>query len=255
MWPYAVVAIAAVFALVTPAPYLTFAGFTAGLLVAFVPSSEALVRHEDFAFLMAAVAIGFAVLGASFTLPRLARDPGVQTGWVVVGLVSAVTAPSILFLTNCSDKDGLATLTSSEGRYLVLVALVSAALVATSYALGARARNKLVYRLLEIAGLLQIFTTFTILSLIRYNDGFYPIVILALGAVYLVVGATTKRATLVLLASAALLLNLSIQYFAKLWDVLPASLLVLVFGLMLLAGGVVYERRLKHVLPGLREWA
>jgi hypothetical protein len=64
----------------------------------------------------------------------------------------------------------------------------------------------------------------------------------------------TKRATLVLLTSAALLLNLSIQYFAKLWDVLAASVLVLVFGLALLAGGVTYERRLKHLLAGLREW-
>jgi hypothetical protein len=109
--------------------------------------------------------------------------------------------------------------------------------------------------LIELAGLVQIFGTFTIQSLVRYKDGFYPLVLLALGAACLVVGATTKRATLVLLASAALLLNLSIQYFAKLWDVLPASLLVLVFGLALLAGGVIYERRLKHLLPGLREWA
>jgi uncharacterized membrane protein len=57
-----------------------------------------------------------------------------------------------------------------------------------------------------------------------------------------------------LLASGALLVNLAIQYFAKLWDLFPASLLVLVFGLLLLAVGVLYERRLKHLLPGLRDW-
>ncbi len=49
-------------------------------------------------------------------------------------------------------------------------------------------------------------------------------------------------------------MNLAIQYFAKLWDLFPASLLVLVFGLLLLAVGVLYERRLKHLLPGLRDW-
>jgi hypothetical protein len=213
-----------------------------------------MVRHQSFTYLLVAVVIGFGVLVAAFASPRLGRDPATQASWVLVGLTSAVTGPSILFLVKCWDKDGLDALASPNGIYLGLVIAVSAALLCASYVLGRRAKQKLVYRLVELAGLLQIFGTFTIQSLVRYKDGFYPIILLGLGAACFVVGATTKRATLVVLASAALLLNLSIQYFAKLWDVLPASLLVLVFGLALLAGGVVYERRLKHLVPGLRDW-
>jgi hypothetical protein len=254
-WPYAVTVVAAVFALGLGGRYGMFGAMVASLLLAFIPTSEAFIRHDVFGYLLAAVAIGFGVLGAAFTWPRLCRDSGVQAGWVVVGLMSVIPAPSLLFLVKCWDMDGLDALTGDKGVYLLLVLATSAALVVASYALAARARNKLAYRMLEIAGLLQLFGTFTLQSLVRSKDAFYPIAVLALGAACFAVGATTKRASLVLLASAALLLNLSIQYFAKLWDVLPASLLVLVFGLFLLAGGVFYERRIKGLLPGLREWA
>ena len=63
-----------------------------------------------------------------------------------------------------------------------------------------------------------------------------------------------RRAALVVLVAAALILNLWIQYFVRLWDVFPASLLVVGFGVALLVGGVYYERRLRHLLPGLSEW-
>jgi hypothetical protein len=263
-WPYGVAAVATIFALgLSGAPqssagrgrYGALGALVVGVLLAFVPSSEAFVREHEFGYLLIAVAIGFAVLGAAFTWPRLSRDSGVQAAWVVVGLMSAIPAPSLLFLAKCWDMDGLTALTGDKGVYLLLVLGTSAALVVASYALAARARNKLVYRMLEIAGLLQVFGTFTLESLVRSKDAFYPIAVLALGAACFAVGAATKRASLVLLASAALLLNLSIQYFTKLWDVLPASLLVLVFGLFLLAGGVFYERRIKRLLPELREWA
>ncbi len=253
-WPYAVAAIAALFALALRGPYASFAAVAAGAILTVVPTIEALMRHDDLAYLLAAVGIGFGVLGAALGGTRLGRDPGAQAAWVLVGLVSAVTGTSILFLVKCWDEDGFAVLSQGSGVYLALVIAVSAALVGASYALGRRAQRKTTYRLIELAGLLQIFGTFTLQSLVRYKDAFYPLVILAVGAACLAVGATTKRATLVLTASSALLLNLSIQYFAKLWDVFPASALALVFGIALLAGGVFYERRLKHLLPGLRAW-
>lgn len=254
-WPYGAAAVAAVAALALSPRYGVFAALATGVVVAIVPTTEALIRHDDLGFLLAAVAIGFGVVSAAFLWPRLARDPGLQGAWVLAGIVSTSTAPSLLFLVKCWDKDGLDALTGPSGAYLVLLVVVSAALVAASYAFGRRARNKDTYRLLELAGLVQVFGTFTLQSLVRGQDVFYPLVVLGVGAVVLVVGATTRRATLVVLASAALVVNLSIQYFAKLWDVFPVSLLVMVFGIALLAGGVVYERRIKHLLPGLREWA
>ena len=53
----------------------------------------------------------------------------------------------------------------------------------------------------------------------------------------------------------ALLLNLTVQYFAKLYEALPWGLLGIGFGLFLLAVAVGYEKQVKHMLPRLREWA
>jgi hypothetical protein len=255
VWPYAVAGLAALAAVGLRDTYGLLAAIATGTILSIFPTTEALLRSDTLAYLLGAVAIGFAIVVAAFTWPRIAREPGAQAAWVLVGLASAVTGPSLLFLVKCWDKDGLDALASPNGVYLGLVLVVSAALVGLSYLLGKRATLKLNYRFVELAGLLMLFGTFTLQSLARSKDSFYPLVILGVGTACVVVGATTKRATLVLLASGALLLNLSIQYFAKLWDVFPASLLVLVFGLALLAGGVLYERRLKHLLPGLREWA
>jgi hypothetical protein len=254
-WPYLAVAVAAVGALALRGRYATLAGFAAGAILAIVPTTEALIRHDEIGFLLAAVVVGFLVVSAAFLWPRLSRDPAVQAAWVMTGILSTSIAPSLLFLVKCWDKDGLAALTGENGAYLVVALVVPAAHVGASYAFGRRARNKDVYRLLELSGLVQVFGTFTLQSLVRSKDLFYPLVVLGVGTALLVVGATTRRATLVVLAAGALLVNLSIQYFAKLWDVFPVSLLVLIFGLALLAGGVLYERRIKHLLPGLRDWA
>jgi len=252
-WPYGVAALAAG-ALLAGRSYGALGAVLCGAIFTVVPSSEALIHHKSLPYLLVAVALGFAVILAAFTAPRLGRDTSTQAAWVLVGLTSAVTAPSLLFVIKCWDEDGLDALSSPDGIYLMLVVAVSVALVATSYLFGKRARKKSVYQLVELAALAQIFGTFTFESLAHRKDAFYPLAVLVVGGACLAVGATTRRATLVLLASGALLVNLAIQYFAKLWDLFPASLLVLVFGLLLLALGVLYERRLKHLLPGLRDW-
>jgi hypothetical protein len=254
-WPYAVVAVAAVAALAPIGRYAAGGAVVAGAVLTLAPSAEALIRDEQPAYLLAAIGIGFGVLGAAFTWRRLARESGTQATWVLVGVTSAALSPSLLFLVKCWDKDLLDAVASPSAIYLALVVAVSAALVGASFAFGRRAKQKATYRLLELAGLSMIFGTFTLQSLARYRDGAYPLAILAIGAACLALGATTRRATLVVVTSSALLLNLSIQFFAKLWGVFPASLLVLVFGLSLLAGGILYERRLKHLLPGLRAWS
>ena len=253
-WPYFIAAVAVAAALAPIGRYAGFGAAVAGILLAVAPTAEALLC-DSLGYLLGAVALGFGVLGAAFTWARLRRDASAQGAWVVVGLASVVTGPSLRFLGKCWDQDGLDALKGPSGVYLTLVLVLAAALVWLSFVVRSRARDKATYRLLELAALSMFFGTFTLQSVVRYHDAFYPLVILAASAVCLAVGATTKHATLVVLASAALLLNLAIQYFAKLASVMPASLLTLVFGLLLLAGGVLYERRLKHLLPGLREWS
>jgi hypothetical protein len=254
VWPYAMAAVAGGCALMLRERSQVLAALVTGLILATVPTIEALMR-DNVPYLLTAVAIGFAVIAMAFTSSRLGREGGAQAPWVIVGLLGVVTGPSLQFLTKCWEKDGLDAFTSTEGVYLALVIGLAAALVALSYMLGGRATQKLNYRLLELAGLSMIFGPFTLQSIARCQDGFYPLVILVVGAACLVVGATTKRAMLVVYGAVALAVNLAIQYFAKLWDHFPAAMLVLGFGLALLAGGVFYERRLKHLLPGLREWA
>ena len=68
-------------------------------------------------------------------------------------------------------------------------------------------------------------------------------------------GVWARRALLVSVAGVALLLNLLIQYFAKIGSQLHWGLVVLGFGLLLLALAVFYERRIKHLLPQLTGWA
>lgn len=131
---------------------------------------------------------------------------------------------------------------------------MSALLVVSSYVFGHAAVRKEVYRLVELAGLAQFFGAFTIASAARYDDWFYPLLCVGVAAGVLGLGVATRRATLALLASGALLTNLTIQYFAKLRDVFPTAVLVMGFGIVLLAGGVLYERRVRHLLPQLRSW-
>jgi hypothetical protein len=174
---------------------------------------------------------------------------------VLTGVVNAALPPTLLYHLGCTATDGLPTLLGPHGRCLVALVGVSALLVGCGYAFGKAAAKKEVYRLLEFAGLAQFFGAFTVASAIRYDDWFYAASCIGAGAAVLALGVGTRRATLAVLASVALVANLSIQYFAKLRNVLPISILVIGFGLALLVGGVLYERRVHRLLPRMREWA
>jgi hypothetical protein len=252
-WPYGILAIAAGLALATREAYRALA-WTACAVLAVAPTIEALVQHDVFAFLGVAIAIGFALVVTAFRVPAVRREASRQTIVVLLGILNAIVATSLLFLLNCLSADGLPTLFGAHGRHLVALIVVSGLLVGSSYAFGDAAVKKDAYRLVELAGLAQFFGAFTLASAIRYDDWFYPAACLVAGAVVLAVGVATRRATLAVLASGALLANLSIQYFAKLRDTFPVSVLVIGFGMALLACGVLYERRVRHLLPRLRAW-
>jgi hypothetical protein len=254
-WPYGVAVAAIGIGLATPAPYRNVAWVTAGGVLTVSPPVAALVQHEHIGFLALAVATGFALVVAAFRFGPIARDAGSQTATVLIGVVNAALPTTLLFLVGCTETDGLPTLLGPHGRSLVALVGVSALLVGCGYAFGKAATKKEVYRLLELAGLAQFFGAFTVASAIRYDDWFYAACCIGAGTAVLALGVGTRRATLAVLASVALVANLSIQYFAKLRDAMPISMLVIGFGLALLVGGVLYERRVHSLLPRLREWA
>jgi hypothetical protein len=96
---------------------------------------------------------------------------------------------------------------------------------------------------------------FSWLSLQHSRDWGYPGVLLAGGAVLLAIGFLGRRVTLVVLAGGALVCNAWLQYFVKLSDDVPISLLLIGFGVGLLLLGWFYERRIKKLLPTLKTWA
>jgi hypothetical protein len=241
-------------ALATPAAYRAVAWVAAAAVLAVAPSVTTFLQHERFGFLVLAIAVGFALVVVSFRIRGSAREPGRQ-GTAVLGVLNATLPTTLLFLAHGLGDDGLPTLRGPYGKYLVALVAVSALLVASSYAFGRGAVKKELYRLIEFVGLVQLFGAFTLASIVRYDDWFYPAACLGAAAGVLALGIVTRRATLAVLASAALIANLSIQYFAKLRDVVPTSMLVIGFGVVLLAGGVLYERRVRHLLPRLRAWS
>lgn len=264
-WPFALTVIGAGLALGGPAAYRLIAALTAGALVAVVPTIVAFVHHEDVAHLQLAMGAGFATIAVAFLSPATAQSSTRQVLALLPALVPAAFAPGILCLVKCAGHDGMAMLAdavSTFGRvhetrfaYLASVVGASAVFVGLAFVFAPRAASRGPYRLLEGAGILLYFGTLTVLSLTRLTDWLYPILILGGGAVVIGLGVQQRRALLVASAAVALLLNLWLQYFAKLHDRLPTFGLLLGFGVGMVAFGLLYERRVKKILPALREWA
>ncbi len=86
------------------------------------------------------------------------------------------------------------------------------------------------------------------------DDWLYSAIALGAGGVLLLVGVWRRRLVLSLGSAALTLSVLGIQYFAKLGQTVHWGLLSLGFGVLLLTVAVLYERRLKSVLPPLHEF-
>ncbi len=265
-WPYAVALLVAL-----PAfrrvrqPYFAFSCGVALLLAVLVPNVEALVRNDELVFTLVAVGLGLLTITAAFQLPALRERTALRSLFVLVGLAQSTCALAILALAHCGGEAGFAlmedamrspqAMVTGAFAYLELVLGLSLGLVGLGWLFSRDAERKTDYRLLEVAGLSLFGFVFTVLSLTETDDFFYPLVILGGGVLVLVLGVVSRRAALVLVATVLLLVNLWIQYFAKLYDHVPLALLLLGFGLAVLAGGILYERRVRHLLPELKTWA
>jgi hypothetical protein len=253
-WTYLLLALGVAAAVRLAAPWSALASLAVALVLAVAPSVMAVPPDQPRAYLFLAVLVGLVGVAAALAWPPLGRDRARQGGLVTAAVAAAMGGPTGLFLLRGLDRDGLDLLASPDAILLVMLVVASAALVGVSLALGKRAPHKALHRLVELGALGPLFGAFTIASAERDKDLFYPGLVLVLGVAALALGARTRRAALVVLAAGALLVELTIEYFARLWDVFPASVLVLVFGLALLAGGVVYERTLKRLVPELKSW-
>ncbi|MBX3472706.1 MAG: hypothetical protein KF878_38120, partial [Planctomycetes bacterium] len=264
-WPYGALVVAAVGALALPGVHRVIAAVAAAPLVALVPTVLAFAHHRDVVYLQVAMGTGFLVIAAAFLVPAAAKTAARQVLVILPALVPTAFCSGVLCLARCGGKRGdelLAEALGTLGRvhetdFAALASVVGAAgvFVGLAFLFAPRAASKAPYRLLEVSGLLLFFGTLTLLSLLKVTDWFYPLLLLVGGAAVIGLGVWQRRAVLVAAAALALVLNLWLQYFVKLYDRVHMFGLLLGFGLGLIVFALLYERRVKRVLPVLREWA
>ncbi len=265
LWAYGLGALGLLLAWRLTGPYRIAALLASGVIVATAPTIEALVCYESLLYLFAAVWVGLGILAASFRAPVIARSSWGQPVGVLAGLTAVVPAAGILCLINCIDRDGLELLEEAmapgaifESRFVYLSAVlaISGGLTALGWLFSRHAERKAGYRLLEGAGLTLFFSVVTILSLPDADQElFYAALVLLGGAAVVGLGVVSRRTVLVAVGAGGLILNLFIQYFAKLSQVAHWGFVAVGFGLLLLALAVVYERKVKALLPAMKEWA
>jgi hypothetical protein len=260
LWVYALVSLVAIAA----RSVRTEAGLAArtlqfsalGMLV-LAPSIQVLVFRDQ-----AAVAGVLALLGVAL-VAYAARKTGLEAGReraaIVVGLAAATLGPSVLALLACMNHTATELgerarfAGSARWTYLALCGVVSGMLFAL--ALASRALRREHRRALELAALGAGAGVAFLLSLpVARDDLFYSTMALAFGGAGLTVALLRWRLVLALASAAVMLLVLSVQYFAKLASALHWGLLAVGFGLLVLLAGMLYERRLKQLLPEWNRW-
>jgi hypothetical protein len=270
LWPWLLAGLAAVtsfgLARAGARAYSIVALAALAIFLTATPTVEALAEYRQIGFEYAATAIGAVLIVAAFRWPALARDAGLQLLGVLAGLVSVLAAPSILALSKLCDHDGMDLLREAfdlpfaerAGHpffALPYLAGTCGALVALGVVFSRDAERKIPYRALELAGLAAFSGTLTIASLARSGDILYPAVLFAGAAAALAVGAWRRHLLLVIVPGSVLVLNAWIQYFEKLSDDVPLALLLMGFGVSVLVGGVLFERKIRPWLPEMKTWA
>lgn len=263
-------------------PYLLAAGFLAlsllsaraskpalfglCLLMTLIPSAQVGVAEASVTSLLWVNLVGLTLLTLAFRWSRVSRHEGLQLGAIAVGLLNVLLTPGLACLATCGDRDGLALLEEAMSQignfnqtrlvYLSMPIGASLALIALGFLFSRDAQRKLPYRILEAAGLVNALGLLTLLSFPQVQqDLFFIGLLLAFGFAAMVVGVFARRAMYVSIAAVALLINLFVQYFAKLTALgVHWAFLAVGFGVALLVLGVIYERRIKGFIPQLREW-
>lgn len=251
-WPFVVAAAAAAaVAARASSPLRGAAAFVAGAIVVLAPTGEAMLRDE-LGFTLAAVGVGAAVLAAAVWRPELRERGEVRAEALLAGLLGVMASPDARLLLTIGEGRG-EWLAGGAGARWVVMGAVTAGLLALSYAVTTRVGRSR-YRLLEVAALAQWYGLLT-LQVIAAPQEAVPAALALGSAVGLVaLAVATRRAAVLLISAAALIVNLWVQYFARLEGVFPLSVRLVGFGVGLLVGGVLYEQQVKQRLVRLREW-
>ncbi|MBL4846260.1 MAG: hypothetical protein JKY65_12085 [Planctomycetes bacterium] len=263
-------------------PYLLAAGFLGASVLSkrvatpalvglcavltFVPSAHAAIAEGSVPSLLWVVGVGLGLLALAFRWSRIANNSGLKLGVIAVGLINVLLTPGMACLKNCMGKRGLDLLEDAAAHagnfnestlvFLSMPLGTSLGLIGLGFLFSRDAKVKLPYRILEGAGLLNAFGLLTLLSMGDVKNDFFFISLLALGGLgAIAIGVYARRAMFVTISAVALLINLFIQYFAKLTAFgVPWGFLAVGFGIALLILAILYERRIKGFLPQLREW-
>lgn len=249
-WPF-VVAAAAAPLVRAPSPLKDAASFVAGAVVVFAPTIEALLR-EELGFTVGAVVVGAAVLAAAVWRPELRERDDARAEALLAGMFGVTAAPALRLFHGVVDVPG-EWMRPGEAVRWALVAGVTGGLLALSYA-ATRRVSRARYRLLEVGALAAWFGLVTVQVLCAPREVGPAALALVTSAGLTALGATTRRAAVMLVAAAALAVHLWVQYFVRLEDVLPLSVRLVGFGVGLLVGGVLYEQQVRHRLSRLKEW-
>lgn len=249
LWPYGVAAGAVALARSTT-PVGRVHRFVATTLVVLVPTVEALLRGTLFTALVA-VASGALVLTAALMLPALRHASDARTEWILAGLFGMLCAPDLHLMRTIlrtpfgEESDAL--------RWWVLVVLVALGLIATARAsTGHIGRGN--HQLVEGAGALSLLGALSLQVLTTPRATVPALAALTIAGMLGAYGLVSRRTVPFLSGVAAFVVHAWVQYFVRLKGVLPTSILVLGFGVGLLAAGVLYEQRLRPNVAALRDW-
>jgi hypothetical protein len=268
-WPYLLTVPAiAIAAAARPLTYRGIALAPAALVLAVTPTLEALEHGDARAYLYVATVAGTLVLVSAFNWPLLSGNRGVQILAILVGLSSVATAPIILALAKLATRDAdqlfrevldpgldMAQRVEHPLFFLSYVVLTASVLVALGLLFARDAERKTPYRIIEAAGLATFLGTITLLSLLRYQDYLYAAVLLGGGLTAIGAGALSRHVLLVVVPAFALVLQVWFQYFAKLTGKAHMGLLLVGFGIGLLATAALFEKRVRPRLGELTTWA
>jgi hypothetical protein len=249
LWPY-LVGVAMVALTQTKPPTANVATLVAGAVVVMVPTIEAFSIDTPAAVALALL-IGGCSLAAALFWPRLRHADDVRTEALYAALAGVLVSPDLRLLRVMVRR---ADQGDASAVWWALVVVPSLALLALARAVTGRiSRDN--HRLLEVAGVAPLLGVLTLQSLNEMRSWVYAALALGVSVIFSAYGALSRRAAVFVVASAAIVLNVCIQYFVRLEWLFPLSIRLVGFGVGLLVAGVLYEQQLKHRVTRLRNWA
>ena len=241
-----------------------FIGAWSVLVLFALPAVELFFDHRADALSIVATAVGLAgVALGTLVLQKdmLARvfvsddDPteleqNIERFVVLLVVVATVTtlAPALLGSLSLLDR----SLGSRVGEAIRVVLPLS-----LLYGLGMGAESlgrERVGRVLQLVAALTFLVIFTLTSFAASDDYGHPAVLFLGGVALLVLGVRRRHPHVVFWSSGALIVGFWTQFFMKLHTHAPVSVLLIVFGVGVLVGGILYERHVKSLVVNVRSW-